>query len=405
MKKSEKRQPKTLYFDYAATAQISHAAKKAMDLAYGGNFGNPGSVHRFGMSSMSLLDEARETIAEVVGGEFKGVIFTSSATEANNLFLKGIIKKYARRARMENIGLPAKLVISSSEHESVEQAAEKLSEEGTEVVRVPVNKNGKIDLNALGESITGRTVAVSLIFTNNETGAVNDIKKAAKIISEKRAGETYPLFHVDASQSLQYEDCSFQATGADAITISSHKIGGPKGAGALVFREADKAKLLEPQTQGGGQELGMRSGTENVPAIAGFAAAAGEAAKLRKAEAKRVMELKKSLFKEITKVSPRAKANGPEAGKGSPHILNVWLPGMPAETAVVAMDMEGIAVSYGSACSARAFKPSRAVKALGYPESRAKESVRISLGRETKAEDIRRFGAVFKKIWHNFNNA
>ncbi len=404
MKRSEKRQPKILYFDYAATAQVSKAAKKAMDLAYGENFGNPGSVHRAGMNSMAVLDGAREAIARALEADFKGVIFTSSATEANNLALKGAIKKYVKRARMENIGLPAKVAISASEHESVEQAAEKLSEEGTEVIRIPVRKDGKIDLKSLERAVSAGTAVISVILTNNETGAVNDMRKISKIILSERNGGNYPLFHVDASQSLQYEDCSFSATGADAITISSHKIGGPKGAGALVFRDAEKKKLLEPQIQGGGQEFGMRSGTENVPAIAGFSTAVEEALKLKESEVKRVMSLKERLFDEIVNAARAAKVNGPEINKGSPHILNMWLPGVSAEAFVVAMDMAGVAVSYGSACSARAFKPSRAIMALGYPEKRARESVRISLGKETKADDVRRFGAIFRKIWHNFNN-
>lgn len=405
MKKSGKRQRKILYFDYAATAQISSAAKKAMDLAYGEEFGNPGSVHRAGMSSLSLLDRSREVIAGALGGDFKGVIFTSSATEANNLAIRGAAKRYIKRARTESLGLPVRIIISASEHESTEQVAEKLSEEGAEVIRLPLLKNGRTNLKALEEAINGRTAIVSLIFTNNETGAVNNIKKAAKTVAEKRGSGAYPIFHVDASQSLQYEDCSFSATEADAITLSSHKIGGPKGVGALVFRETAKASFIEPQTQGGGQEFGIRSGTENVPAIFGFAAATAEAIALRKKEAKRVMELKKTIAEEIKRIVPRAKINGPKPEEGSPHILNIWLPGVSAETTVIAMDMEGVAISYGSACSARAFKPSRAIMALGYSESRAGESIRISLGRETELKDVRELGAIFKKIWHNFSNA
>ena len=405
MKRSGKRQRKILYFDHAATTQISRAAKKAMDLAYGAEFGNPGSVHRAGMASMSILDRSRENIAEATGGEFKGVIFTSSATEANNLILKGVVKRYVKRARAENSGLPARIVISASEHESTEQAAERLSEEGAEIFRLPVKRDGRTDLNLLKEAINGRTAIISLIFTNNETGAVNDVRKASKIIAERRGSGDYPIFHIDASQSFQYEDCSFAATGADAITVSSHKIGGPKGAGALIFRDAAKIKLMESQTQGGGQEFGARSGTENFPAIAGFAAAATEALALRKAETRRVRELKETIAKEIIRTVPRAKINGPKAESGSPHILSIWLPGISAETMVVAMDMEGAAISYGSACSARAFKPSRAIMALGYPEARASQSIRISLGRETSFKDVREFGAIFKKIWHNFSNA
>lgn len=397
MKKSEKQQPKILYFDHAATTPIIKSAKEAMDLAYEPRFGNAGSIHRAGMNSVSLLDKARETVAESLGGEFRGVVFTSGATEANNLFLKGAVKKYMNRARAENLSLPARIIISSSEHDSVEQVAEKLSEEGIEVLRVPVKKDGEADIKKLEEAINGRTVAVSFIFTNNETGAINNVKKAAKIIATKKKERQLPLFHIDASQSFRYENCSFAATGADAITLSSHKIGGPKGVGVLAFRESALLRNIESQISGGGQEFGIRSGTENVPAIIGFSFAFKEAIKLREAETKRVGELKTTLIKKIIHILPEMRINGPKPEESSPHILNIWLPGILAETLVMRMDMEGVAISYGSACSARAFKPSRAIMALGYSETRAKESIRISLGRETGKKDINEFVKLLKR--------
>ncbi|MFA5052681.1 MAG: cysteine desulfurase family protein [Parcubacteria group bacterium] len=401
MKKSGKRQPKILYFDYAATAPITASAEKAMKLAYGSSFGNPGSIHRAGMNASALLDKARETVALSLGGDFSGIVFTSSATEANNLVIRGVAKKYMVRRRTESFGLPARVIISAAEHESVDRMAEKLSEEGTEVIRVPVYKNGKVNIKALKEALNERTVVVSLIFVNNETGAVNDVLKVSEIIKEKKKGE-YPIFHVDASQAFQYEDCSFNSTGADVITLSSHKIGGPKGAGAACFRNNAITRLVEPITYGGGQEFGMRSGTENVPAISGFAVAIKEADSLRNKEIKRVSALKKILIREIERLVPKAEVNGPELEESSPHILNVWLPGISAEEIIVAMDMEGSAISYGSACSARAFRQSRILRAMGHKENRARESVRISLGRETKMEDIRKFVIIFKKVIAKF---
>jgi len=398
MKKLKQQQQKTLYFDYAATAPVIKSAVRTMSLVTNTVFGNPGSVHLEGMKAMSFLDKARRVVADAIDGDFNGIIFTSSATEANNLTLRGVVKKYMQRARTENIALPARVIISASEHESVEQTAIKLSEEGAEVVRAPIKKDGKVDLKALQLALNDRVVVVSLIFTNNETGAINDVKKVAEIIVGSRRGDGYPLFHIDAAQSFQYEDCSFIATGADAITLSSHKIGGPKGVGVLAFRDSSLLKLIEPIMRGGGQELGMRSGTENVPAIAGFATAITEAKRLRKTEAQRIMNIKKALFAEITRIMSKAKINGPKLESGSPHILNVWLPKMSAEDVVIMMDMEGVAISYGSACSARAFQPSKAIKALGYSETRARESIRISIGRETKNEDIRKFAESFRKV-------
>ena len=398
MKKLRKQQPKTLYFDYAATAPVIKNVIRAISLESNSIFGNPGSIHKVGAKTMSFLDKAREEVAKAIDGEFGGVIFTSSATEANNLVLRGAVKKYIQRARTESIGLPARVIISTTEHESVEQTAEKLSEEGAEVIRVPIKKDGKVDLKALQSVLNDRTVIVSLIFTNNETGAVNDVKKVAEMIVRKRGEGEYPLFHIDAVQSFQYEDCSFIMTKVDAMTLSSHKIGGPKGIGALAFRDNSLLKLIDPIIRGGGQEFGMRSGTENVPAIYGFSVAMKEVKRLRQEEAKRVMALKKTLFEGITRIMPKAKINGPKLENGSPHILNIWLPEISAEDAVIAMDMEGVAISYGSACSARAFQPSKAIKALGYSETRAKESIRISIGRETKQEDVSKFIEAFREV-------
>jgi len=398
MKKLRKQQPKTLYFDYAATAPVIKNVIRAISLESNSIFGNPGSIHKVGAKTMSFLDKAREEVAKAIDGEFDGVIFTSSATEANNLVLRGAVKKYIQRARTESIGLPARVIISTTEHESVEQTAEKLSEEGAEVIRVPIKKDGKVDLKALQSVLNDRTVIVSLIFTNNETGAVNNVKKVAEMIIKKRGGSEYPLFHIDAAQSFQYEDCSFIMTKVDAMTLSSHKIGGPKGVGTLAFRDNSLLKLIDPIIRGGGQEFGMRSGTENVPAIYGFSVAMKEVKRLRQEEAKRAMALKKTLFEGITRIMPKAKINGPKLENGSPHILNIWLPGISAEDAVIAMDMEGVAISYGSACSTRTFQPSKAIKALGYSDARAKESVRISIGRETKNKDVNEFIEAFKKI-------
>ena len=398
MKKLKKQQATTLYFDYAATAPVIKSVTRAISFGNSVVFGNPGSIHRAGARAISFLDRAREEIAKAIDGEFGGVIFTSSATEANNLILRGIVKKYTERARTENISLPVRIIISAAEHESVEQVETKLSEEGAEVVRVPIKKDGKADLKALQSVLNDRTVIVSFIFTNNETGAVNDIKKIAETVSASRSGDIYPLFHIDAAQSFQYEDCSFITTEADVLTLSSHKIGGPKGVGALAFRDNSLLKLIDPIIRGGGQEFGMRSGTENVPAIYGFSVAIKEAKRLRQEETKRVMTLKKTLFEGIARVMPKAKINGPKLENGSPHILNIWLPGISAEDAVMAMDMEGVAISYGSACSARAFQPSKAIKALGYSDARAKESVRISIGRETKNKDVGEFIEAFRRI-------
>ncbi|MFA6650599.1 MAG: cysteine desulfurase family protein [Candidatus Paceibacterota bacterium] len=398
MKRSEKRQRKTLYFDHAATTPLTKEAFWAIEEAYSEGLGNPGSIHSFGRKALALLDKSREKIAGMLGGDFSGVVFTGSATEANNLAVRGTAKRYIRRPGISDGDFPARIVISDAEHESVEKIAEKMSEEGCEVVRVRVKKDGCIDLKALEEAINGRTALVSLIFTNNETGAVNNIKRASSIISEIRKERDYPLFHIDASQSFRYEDCSFLKTGADMITLSSHKVGGPKGVGVLCCRNKDILKKIEPLILGGGQEFGYRSGTENVPAISGFTVALEEADRLRKKETERLRGIKKYLFEGISEIFPKTRVNGPKIESSSPHILNIWLPGKSAEEVVVFLDMAGIAVSYGSACSARAFKSSRVLESMGYSEKRVLESIRISSGRETTMAEAKAFISIFRKL-------
>lgn len=403
MKKLKKLKPQILYFDYAATAPMNHSAKEGMNFAINNVFGNPSSLHREGASAISLLDKSREIISNALGGEFNGVIFTASATEANNLLLKGIAKTYIKKAKKENLALPARIIISASEHDSINETADKLSEEGLEIIRLPMQKNGAVNLKLLEESLNDRTIIVSLIYVNNETGAINNVSKASKIISKYKQERLYPIFHTDASQAVQYEECGFKFTGASAITISSHKIGGPKGVGVLVFEKASNMKLIEPQIYGGGQEFGMRSGTENVPAIYGFALSLKQVFSIRKKESVRLKELKKILAKMIVDIMPSVKINGPTLESGAPHILNLWLPKISAETFVINMDMEGVALSYGSACLSRANKPSRAISALGYDSARTKESIRISIGRETRKEDIYKFAKIFKKVITNLH--
>jgi len=350
------------------------------------------------MKAMSIIDGSREIFSDILGGEFGGTIFTSSATEANNLALRGVVKKYTHRSGISDAAFPARIIISGSEHDSVHNVAERMSQEGCEIVHLPTKKDGRTDLSHLDEAINGRTVMVSLIYVNNETGAVNDIKKAAKMISEYRGGGAYPLLHVDASQAFRYYDCSFPFLGADMITLSSHKIGGPKGAGALCFRQENTLKMIEPIIIGGGQEFGMRSGTENVPAIAGFSAALNESFDIREKESRRLYEIKKIIAEGVVRIFPKAKINGPSPEKGSPHILNIWIPGKRAEDVLIAVDMAGGAISYGSACSVRAFKPSRVLIDMGLSEDRVRESVRISLGRETTKGDAKGLLNIFKNL-------
>ncbi len=411
---------KRFYFDYAASTPVDKGVLRAMLPYFVEKFGNAGSLHSFGQEAIAAADRAREAIAKEIGAEFRQIIFTGSATEANNLAIKGAFfaaKKYFKESGIK--GKP-KIIVSTIEHESVLEAARSLMPEGAEVVFLPVDKNGFVGEKDLRENLDERAAVVSIMLGNNEIGTIQPIAKFAKIIREfKVAGNEkdlttnysrptthYPLFHTDAAQAFQYVDCNAGRLGVDLMTLSSQKIYGPKGAGALYARNQEagsknratdgpnlllthNSHSLLPLLSGGNQEFGLRSGTENIPAIVGFSEAVKITAKMRTKEAKRIEALKEYFLRETKKAIPNVSINGTADKKRAlPHIANINLPGGSAEELLTRLDLAGFAVSTGSACRSRSAEPSHVILALGYEEKRAKESLRISFGRDTRRSDI-----------------
>lgn len=393
------------YFDHAASTPVDGRVLAAMRPYFSEKFGNAGSLHSFGQEAMAAVDRARETIAGELGAGFRDIIFTSSATEANNLALRGAFitaKKYFEENGIK--GRP-KIILSAVEHESILAAARRLEEDGAEVFSVPVDREGIVKTGILRRELDERTFLVSVMFGNNETGAIQPVAEIGKLISgfRKDAGRfpsnPYPLFHSDAAQAFQYLACEVDGLGVDLLTISSQKIYGPKGAGALFAREISGVRPLRSILSGGGQEFGFRPGTENVPAIAGFAEAVKIAAKMREGEARRVFELRKFFLRQIKKNLPKSALNGDRSGERSlPHIVNVFLGGRSAEEALVRLDLAGFAVSAGSACKSRRAEPSHVLLAMGCGEGRARGSIRISFGRRTQKADIEKLIKEFKNI-------
>jgi cysteine desulfurase len=377
---------KRIYLDYAATTPIDPRVWRAMEpyfgasaTARGANFGNPGSLHSFGQKAIAAVDHARETIAHAISAEFREIIFTSSATEANNLALRGVVKAATK----------PRIIISAIEHESVLETAREFEREDVEVIYLPVDECGFVDRNKLKASLNDHTVLVSVMYANNEIGTVQPIAEIAKIIKEFRAQRAaakiqYPLFHTDAAQAFQFLNCDVRGLSVDLMTLSSHKIYGPKGAAALYARNPDS--ILKPISFGGGQEFGLRSGTENVPAIVGFAKAVELATAMREKESKRIVALRDRLRRGIKKICPDAEQNSPT--QSLPNILNVYFPKHAAQDLLTRFDLAGIAVSSGSACRSRAFEPSYVIEALGATKERAKSSIRFSLGRLTTTREI-----------------
>ncbi|CAN5137195.1 cysteine desulfurase family protein [soil metagenome] len=349
------------YLDHNATSPLRPAARAAMLDALD-RVGNASSVHGEGRDAHGLIDEAREAIARALGVIAPMVIFTSGGSEANNLAIKG--------APVE------RLVVSAIEHPSVLAAARA---SGKPVDILPVDRDGIADLGALEfVLLDGPKTLISLMLANNETGVIQPVREAAAIAQRHGA-----LLHVDAVQAVGKIPVSFAVLGADLLTVSAHKFGGPQGVGALVARDG---LALMPLIHGGGQELSRRAGTENVAGIAGFSAAIAENPR----EISALRDRLESLLDDTIIF-----------GAASPRLPNVACfarPGLSAETALIALDLDGIAVSSGSACSSGKVAKSHVLAAMGVDPELASCAIRVSLGWNTELKDIERFGAAWSKL-------
>lgn len=388
---------KKIYFDYAATTPLDKRVFAAMKPYFAKNFGNPGSFHSFGQAALKAVDEAREKIAKFIGAEFNEIIFTSSATEANNLALRGIFLK----AQKKFVNHPLKIIISEIEHESILETAQSLKKFGAEIIFLKVNRYGQVNLNKIKDLIDEKTILVSIMYANNEIGAIEPIAQISKIINDFKEKNklTYPFFHTDAAQAFQFLDCNVLRLGVDLMTISGHKIYGPKGIGGLYIKNKVK-DFIEPIITGGGQEFGLRSSTENVANIVGFSRAAELAVKMRSKEYSRLFDLRNYFWKNLKKILPNIKLNQPQNFKNTlPNILNIHFPGQDADKIITKLDLAGIAVSSGSACRARLIEPSYVLLACGFNLKRAKQSLRFSFGRFTTKFDIDKALKIFKILF------
>jgi cysteine desulfurase len=373
-------EPGRVYLDFNATAPL-RASARAAALEALDRCGNPSSVHAEGRGAHRMVEAAREQVAALVGADPRNVTFVSGGTEANMLALSP--------RTGSGRGACQRLLISAIEHPSV-LAGGRFAAEAVE--KVPVTAEGLIDLATLQHRLAalaaeGVRPLVSLMLANNETGVVQPIAEAARLV---HAGGG--LLHVDAVQALGRMPFEIKALGADLLTVSGHKIGAPKGVGALI--KGTESLQLDPLISGGGQERGARAGTENVPAIAGFGAAAAAAQRDLAADAARMAALRARLEDGLRATSP----NVIIFGAASPRLPNTTLfavAGMKAETAVIAFDLEGVAVSSGSACSSGKVAPSHVLAAMGVAPGLAAGAIRISLGAATSDAEIE----VFLKAW------
>jgi cysteine desulfurase len=367
-----------VYLDWNATTPLRPEARAAMVAALDVG-GNPSSIHSEGRAARRTVEDARAAVAAATGADARNVVFTSGGTEANMLALTPGLRRGGEPMQ--------RLIISAIEHASV-LAGGRFPRERIEIA--PVNSSGTVDLDALRQLLRdGPPALVSIMLANNETGAIQPIPGVADIVHE--AGG---LLHVDAVPSLEKINININELKCDLITVSAHKIGGPKGVGALVL--ADGVYGLEPQVRGGGQEQGRRAGTENVIGIAGFGAATRAAMISREAKAARMTSLQQRLEEGL-----RAFPGTTIFSNDVPRLPNTTLvsaPGLKAETAVISFDLEGIAVSSGSACSSGKVQPSHVLQAMKVDPALIQGAIRISLGWETTEADIDRCLEAWRKL-------
>jgi cysteine desulfurase len=370
-----------IYLDWNATTPLRVEARRAMAAAWDLP-GNPSSVHAEGRQARRMIEEARTAVAEAVGAQPQNLVFTSSGTEANALALTPGLRKGA--------GAPVeRLAVSAIEHASVLTSGRFPPDA---ISRIQVTPSGVVDLKRLASLLeTGGPALVSIMAANNETGALQPVREAAEIVH--RAGG---LLHVDAIQAFGKISLDINEIGADLVTLSAHKIGGPKGIGALVL--ADGIEGIDPLLRGGGQEMGRRAGTENVAGIAGFGAAVRAAIGAREADAAHLEGLRKRLEAGLRE-TPRTIVFSDDVPR-LPNTTLFTIPGLRAETAVIGFDLEGIAVSSGSACSSGKVQPSHVLEAMGFGAKLAQGAVRLSLGWSTTEADVESCLKAWRKLAH-----
>lgn len=376
-----------VYLDWNATARLRPEARAAMDACLD-EIGNPSSVHAEGRAARRIVEEARGAVADLVGADPALVTFTSGGTEANMLALTPSVEVGSDKSSRE------RLMVSAIEHPSV-LCGGRFQAEAVE--QVPVGGDGVVDLAALRERLAAltssglRRTLVSLMHANNETGAVQPVSEAADIVHE--AGG---LLHVDAVQSAGRIPCDIRTLKADLLTLSAHKLGGPKGVGALV-RQTDALHFPDPLVKGGGQERGLRAGTENVAGIGGFGAASYAALISLAEEGRRMSALRERLEAGLKAICPDAVIFGAKGTRVTNTILFA-VPGVKAETALIALDLDGVAVSSGSACSSGKVQSSHVLAAMGVEPALARGAVRVSLGWASTPRDIEFFLDAWKKL-------
>jgi cysteine desulfurase len=361
-----------IYLDHAATTPMHPRVIEKMMEVMNHNFGNPSSIHSFGREARHYIDLARETLAKSIGAKENEIVFTSGGTEADNMALFGVAESYQHKGKH--------IITTQVEHHAVLHACQRLEKMGYEVTYLPVDKTGIVSINDLSEALRTDTILVSIMYGNNEVGSIQPIKEIGELLKPHQA-----LFHTDAVQAYGIEDIDVNELNIDLLSVSAHKINGPKGTGFLYVR--DKVKLI-PRAYGGEQERKRRAGTENVAAIVGFQTAVQIATEERLSNREKYQGFKKTFIDHLNKQNVDFSING-LLEHSLPHVLNLSFPGTNVEAMLVNLDLAGIAVSSGSACTAGSIEPSHVLVAMFGKESDVLiNSIRFSFGFTTTEDQI-----------------
>lgn len=361
---------KAIYMDHAATSPVHPEVIEVIAASLQSDFGNPSSIHQFGRRTRHVLDEARSSIAKSVGAHPNEIIFTSGGTEADNLAIIGSAKANAQTGNH--------IITSSIEHHASLHACQSLEKEGFEVTYLPVSETGRISIENLTSAIREETILITIMYGNNETGTIQPINEIAQVANDKGIP-----FHTDAVQAYGLLDLHVKETGIDMLSVSSHKINGPKGVGFLYVKEGTK---LAPYSHGGEQERKRRAGTENVSGIAGMQKAVEVIRSEREERIALYQKMKETMIGIFQKESIEYELNGDQFNT-LPHVLNISFKGANVEPMLMNLDLAGIAVSSGSACTAGSHEPSHVLKAMFGEDERTHTAIRFSFGYGNAVED------------------
>lgn len=372
-----------IYMDYASTTPLDPDVAKVMRKYESKEFGNPSSIHSFGISAKRAVDESRKKIANILNCQPSEMVFTSGGTEGDNMAILGLARSVDKNKYKH-------IITTTIEHHAVSSPCCLLESEGFEVTCLPVSKEGIVDPEDVKKALRPDTFLVSVMYANNEIGTIQPIAEIAKVIRRFRKSSglsTYPLLHTDACQAPGALSLNVAKLGVDVMTLSGSKVYGPKGVGCLYVRNGIK---ISPIIYGGGQERGLRSGTENVAGIVGFAEALNISNSIKDKEVNRLTKLRNYFAEQILENISGAEVNGSlKEDERLPNNLNIYIPDIENEQLVIELDTIGVAVSAGSAChSNEADNGSHVISALGYNMKRSKNSIRFSLGRSTTKKDI-----------------